>query len=215
MSAEDEVSEPPLKQFDPMDFDRKWAITRDEFGTVELMLAGAGMRRKEIMWVLIFDVYKVGFYCSPFTLLRVQDCIRNGNVASLCDVILDNNAGVGSRNGHGKPHIAMILRMVRDVEKETTLASFAEAFGGIPQEDIDRFRAELGRRVDDSGTLIGEEILFMWKQGGGLTITQRDESPTFYCASVERRLLQIYLDPVRCICKDLLQSVQDFVCDIE
>jgi len=214
MSDEEEPEAP--KVFDPMEFDRNWTVTREEFGSAELTLAGAGMRRKDVLWVLAFDVYKVGFYCSPFTLLRVQNCIRNGDVANLCDVMLDVDGSAGaSAASVGKPHIAMVLRMVRDVEKEQTLTAFGETFAGIPQEDIDSFKVELGNRVDESGTHIGEEIIFFWKQGGGLTVTQRDESPPFSCPSVERRLLEIYLDKERTICPDLLRSVEDFVCDID
>jgi hypothetical protein len=47
MSDEEEPEAP--KEFDPMGFDRKWTVTSEEFGSVELTLAGAGMRRKEIL----------------------------------------------------------------------------------------------------------------------------------------------------------------------
>jgi hypothetical protein len=167
---------------------------------------------------LAFDVYKVGFYCAPLTLLRVQNCIRSGDVANLCEVMLgESSAGAATTAdaGSGKPHVAMVLRMVRDVEKSQTLEAFAETFAGIPQEDIDTFKTELGNRVDESGTHVDEEIVFFWKTGGGLAVKQRDESPAFSCPSVERRLLEVYLDRERTICKELLQSVEDFVCDVD
>ena len=198
-------------------FDKKLTVNSPELGEVELALCAAGMRRKEILWVLNFDVYLLGLYCNSFTLFRMQNCIRNNNLSSLCDVILDTDGtGNAPASGNGKPHVALVLRFVRAVDKPTVVLAFEESFAGLPADEIAKFSAELAKRVDDTGVCIDDEIIFYWLQGGGLIITQKGAlTPAYSSPIVEKRLLEIYLDTEKGVSKELVNSMLEFAPTIQ
>jgi hypothetical protein len=169
-----------------------------------LYLVGVGMRRKNF-WIVDVDVYMAGFLLSKPAEQRARKWRTAEQEAriSLSDVLFDFNDS--KANGTAKAMVS--LKFVRSVTTAQVVEGFNDAFHDLDPAEVGRFKEALNTSVGLKGVQKGEEVAFIFMNGGGLCITvhgqvqQLVQSPL-----VEKRLLAVYMDPKYTVSKELMDS---------
>ncbi len=102
---------------------------------------------------------------------------------------------------------------MRTVSAQQVVDAFDAAFVGCNPEGVANFKNKLKDVIGTSGMKNGEEITFFWRSSGGLVIT-RDGSTAagvVQDSEIEKRLLEVYLDPSRTVSKELVDCVVKYV----
>ena len=167
------------------------------------------MRRKAILGFLEVDVYLTGFSLSTSALQRAriwQQVERESGSVTLADAI--NGFNDAKSNGSSKSSIS--LKFVRNVTTAQIVEAFNDSFKDLDPVEVSKFKEALQKSVGENGMKNGEIVAFFWLNGGGLCISINDSiremivSPT-----LEKRLLEVYVDPTRRVSPLLLQSILD------
>ena len=119
------------------------------------------------------------------------------------------------KNGGCKASVT--LRFVRDVGKEKIVEAFNDAFNELDKADVKAFKIALGNTLGNSGLKAGEEIAFYWTSDGIVITKNNALGEKFKSASndaVERRLLEVYVDPRRAVSPELIKSINDRVVSV-
>lgn len=176
---------------------------------VPLFLAGVGMRRKNL-YLFEVDVYLCGFNLSK-PALGVAQAWSKANKAGtastgLADELVDSKASSGLASGSTSIHIT--LNMVRHVLTNQIVEAFNDAFVGLEASEVAIFKEALRLAVGPTGILDKENIGFSWLAGGGMAITRNGEvKAVVQSAVVEKRLLEVYVNPKLAVSKELLDSI--------
>jgi len=172
-----------------------------------LLLSGVGMRRKNL-YVMEVDVYLAALNLSPEAFAQSQAVYSNDVNASIAEAIM-----TPVKNGSGCK-AAVTLRFVRNVEKDKIVEAFNDAFKGLDESDVIAFKGALSHTVGESGLKKGEEIAFFWTLNG-VVITKNGEVGDKFKSTtgdgVERRLLEVYVDPRRAVSPELIKSIKEHV----
>lgn len=150
------------------------------------------------------DVYMTGLSVTP-TLSRR---LKQSKPDEAIEVILSSPA----ENPYPHCSTCITMNFVRDVTTAQCVDAFKDAFKGCNAAGIEKFGAVMTEAVGANGCKVGEEVTFYWLDGGGLCIDRagtkqygiRDEE-------IERRLLEVYLNPSRTVAPDLLKSFAEFL----
>jgi len=170
-----------------------------------LSLSGVGMRRKNL-YVMEVDVYLAALNLSPEALSLSQKIFASNPNASIAEAIM-----TPVKNGSGCK-AAVTLRFVRDVGKDKIVEAFNDAFNELNQNDVKAFKTALGNTLGDAGLKKGEEIAFFWTSDGIVITKNNNAGNKFKSASgdaVERRLLEVYVDPRRAVSPELIKSIKE------
>jgi len=169
-----------------------------------LSLSGVGMRRKNL-YIMEVDVYLAALNLSPEALLISQKIFASDPNASIAEAIMTPVNGSGCK-------AAVTLRFVRDVAKDKIVEAFNDAFNELNQNDVKTFKTALGNTLGDAGLKKGEEIAFFWTSDGIVITKNNNVGNKFKSASgdaVERRLLEVYVDPRRAVSPELIKSIKE------
>jgi len=66
--------------------------------------------------------------------------------------------------------VAIPLKFVKFVTTTQVVEAFNDAFVGCSEDGIKDFKETLRTVMGAKGTIVGDEIVFYWLQGGGLAI---------------------------------------------
>lgn len=149
----------------------------------------SGMRRKNL-YIMEVDVYQAAVNLSPEAQVILKKSLSDPN-ASISDAIIAINSGCKA---------AVTLRFVRDVEKNKIVEAFNDNFSELNQNDVKAFKEALGSSIGATGLKKNDELVFFWTSDGIIITKNNVVGNKFRSASgdaVERRLLEVYLDPVR------------------
>ncbi len=179
------------------------------YSTFPLHLVGVGMRRKNL-FVVEVDVYMTGLGLSKSAVKNAQAWKKASNQSSsLADVV------VNTIENNGNPIAYVPLRFVRDVTTSQIVEAFNDAFKGIDPNEIAIFKVSLGKTVGSDGMKTGETVNFFWMDGGGLMITKDGKPPqTLRSDVLEKRLLEVYVDPKICVSRELVASIDSHLGDV-
>ena len=178
------------------DYDRKGTPDTISYNGTFLELAGVGMRRKNL-YVTMVDVYVVGMYLSPKTVVDLKR-VKSGNFS---DIILKSCDKDEVRAG-------ATLKFVRDVGQSSIVQAFDEAFTGCDKEEIRVFKDALSQEVGEGGLKKGETLAFYWLGKNGLEIKKNDSAgKIFIQQEIGKRLLGVYLDPEKTVSRELVETV--------
>ena len=104
------------------------------------------------------------------------------------------------------------MHFVRDVSTAQAVDAFKDAFKGCNTEGIAKFGAVMTDAIGGGGCKVGEEVTFYWVEGGGLYIDKAGTKPYMVKdPEIEKRLIDVYLDPARTVSPDLVKSFNDFL----
>ena len=160
-----------------------------------LPLAGVGMRRKNF-YVMEVDVYMTAVNLSPQALTNV----KANNGSSAVEAILK-----GTKGEIPQPAVTVVLRFVRDVDSKKVSEAFNEVFAGVAPEKIANFGKQLSSAVGEKGMKTGEEVMFVWMEGGGMKFIKNGVvGGGVMDKEIEHKLLGAYLDPVKAVSPELL-----------
>lgn len=161
------------------------------------------MRRKSF-YVVAVDVYMTGLNMLP----KVSQKVRQAGEGKAIDVVM----GLAAENPFPEASTCITMHFVRDVTTAQCVDAFKDAFKGCNPEGIARFGAVMTEAVGENGCKVGDEVSFYWLEGGGLAIDRAGTKPyVVRDAEIERRLLEVYLDPARTVSPDLLKSFKDYL----
>lgn len=198
--------------FDTKGLNAVTAVTPNSVGAStnnSLFLQGVGMRRKALLGFLEVDVYLTGFSLSNTAAQRArvwQKTEREGGVVTLADAI--NGFNDGKANGTAKSLIS--LKFVRNVTTSQIVEAFNDSFKDLDPAEVAKFKAALTKSVGEHGMKNGEVVGFFWMNGGGLCISVNDSiREIIFSSTLEKRLLEVYVDPTRRVSPLLLQSIYD------
>jgi hypothetical protein len=106
-----------------------------------------------------------------------------------------------------QPSTIITCRFVRTIGVSTAVEAFDDRFKGLPPDKVNEFRLQMIAALGDDPLQAGDEVMFVWLEGGGLKIVRPGKLGGFIrYEPVERRLLEAYLDPVSSISPQLLNS---------
>lgn len=192
-----------LPHFDSKGFSMKF-IPPNILGKASqpLYLTGVGMRRKNF-YIVEVDVYLTALCLSPPALERGRLAAHQHK--SLAEEIL---SAPRTQSG-GIPEAAVILKFVRNVTTNQIVEAFNDAFVGCDQASIDQFKNLLRDSIGLDGMPKGNEIVFCWLQGGGLAVSKNGIcGEVMKSPEIEKRLLEVYVDPSRAVSPQLVESIQ-------
>lgn len=178
----------------------------DDTWRYPLTLAGVGMRRKNF-YIMEVDVYMTAVNLSPKAVRIVKDLKCSGD---LVQAVLD-----GSSSDVPQPAVSVVLRFVRDVDSKKVSDAFNDVFVGIAPEKIANFGKQMSMAIGETGMKTGEEVMFVWMEGGGLKFIKNGVvGGTVEDKDIERQLLGAYLDPAKAVSPELLTCFQTNYQDI-
>lgn len=175
----------------------------------DLYLSGVGMRRKNF-FIVDVDVYEVGLCLSKENLVKGQKAIQSGE--SLANALYKNGKILPDKIAE----IAIPLKFVRYVSTTQIVEAFNDSFVGCSQDGIDLFKDALRSIVGKAGLALGQEMTFYWLRGGGLVIAKDGEiAEVIYYPELEKRLLEVYIDPNRSVSPDLINCISAHIQNIK
>jgi hypothetical protein len=87
--------------------------------------------------------------------------------------------------------------------------AFNDALAGCSKTTVDKFTQQLTDVVGENGMKAGEEVHFMWLNGGGIQILKNGKfQEPINDPEVETRLLEVYIDKSRTVSKELVKSFE-------
>ena len=161
------------------------------------------MRRKSF-YVVAVDVYMSGLSLSPAVAKMVKQAPSN----KTADIVLSTTPS----SPHPNCAMCVTMHFVRDVTTAQAVDAFKDAFKGCNPEGIATFGEMMTSAIGNDGCKVDEEVSFYWLEGGGLFIDKNGTKP--YCVrnpEIEKRLIDVYLDPARTVAPDLLKSFDDYL----
>ena len=152
------------------------------------------------------DVYLAAAALSPAAVMGAKSWIvtRNGTIA---DALLDTKCGIKDPQA-----VAMVtLRFVRDVGASSLKGAFNEILAGLPTSTIEAFTEQVAEAVGSAGVKTGDDVLFVWMEGGGLYIMCNGRVGRVVNRAVERQLLEGYLNPDKGVSPELRKCFADHI----
>lgn len=174
----------------------------------KLTLSGVGMRRKNF-YIVEVDVYRVGLYFSS----EAQKLAKNAftSSGSVSEAIFEGHITRHS-NGISPPMVSTNLRFVRQVTTAQVVEAFNDAFVGCNADSVGKFKSILRESIGENGMKVGEEIMFFWLKDGGLAFEKGGKlSDVINDTEVEKRLLEVYVDPKRSVSPELVKSFHKYI----
>lgn len=153
------------------------------------------MRKK-----FFLHVYMVGVYADKATAERVALKLKQSaqSEVNLADALYEETK---------RSSVTVLLRFYRNVSNEQFINAIVQAFEGVPAEATASFRAYLQEVVGDG--LSKDDVLeISWLKGGGLSMAKNQAKGLCFPKKdeVERRLMQVYLDPARTVSQEVVQT---------
>jgi hypothetical protein len=162
-----------------------------------LPLAGVGMRRKNF-YIMEVDVYMTAVNLSQKAVQNVKASKASGG--SMVEAALQSSKGPIPQ-----PAVTVVLRFVRDVDSKKVSEAFNDLFAGVAPDRIANFGKQLSTAVGETGMKTGEEVMFVWMEGGGMKFIKNGVvGGGVNDSEIERRLLGAYLDPAKAVSPELL-----------
>lgn len=177
-----------------------------------LYLSGVGMRRKNL-YIVEVDIYKVALCLSADALKKGKEAVLSGRKMS--DLLLDDENTSSSTLSTSIPALSVPLVFVRSVSTHQVVEAFNDAFVGCNQEGINLFKDKLREVVGTAGMKVGETVTFYWVKGGGIIIAKNNLcGGIMRNTEIEKRLLDVYIDPSRTVSPDLVKCIQSYIKDL-
>lgn len=173
-----------------------------------LILAGVGMRKKNF-YLIEVDVYMAAASLSPSALANAKSWIQNRNGTIAAAVL---NAQSATKTPQAAAMITM--RFARDVGASNLKGAFNEILAGLPAPEIAAFTEQVGDAVGAEGVKNGEDVLFVWMEGGGLMIVCKGRVGRISNPAVEEKLLEGYLNPDKGVSPELRKCFADNVANL-
>jgi hypothetical protein len=174
-----------------------------------LYLLGVGMRRKNL-YIVEVDIYKVGFCLSAEALKKGKEAIISGQKIS--DLVLEESK---SSSADYIPALSVPLIFVRSVSTNMVVDAFNDAFAGCDPAAVTQFKTVLRDSIGAGGMNVGDEITYYWLKGGGIVIAKNGVAGGMMRnKEIEKRLLDVYVDPSRTVSPDLVKSIQSHIHDL-
>jgi hypothetical protein len=163
------------------------------------------MRRKSF-YVMAVDVYICGLSMSP---TLIEDIKKTAPAAKdVANIVVTSPA----TSPFPTANMCVTMQFVRDVTTAQAVDAFRDAFKGCNAAGIAKFGTIMTDAIGGNGCKVGEEVTFYWIEGGGLYIDKAGtKAYVVQDAEIEKRLIEVYLDPTRTVSPDLVKSYSDFV----
>ena len=179
--------------------------------SASLKLSAIGMRRKNL-YITEVDVYNAGLYLSDAALKVAKDSkTKDPELESLPTALGDYLVQSGQKSPQGE--LATRLVFVRDVGQSSIVEAFNDAFKGCDTVVVDKFKKAYGEAVGVDGMKKGESCTFIWLNGSGGLVVEKNGvvTPLATSAELEKRLLQVYLQPKQAVSPELVKCIKDHV----
>jgi hypothetical protein len=173
------------------------------------------MRRKNL-YITEVDVYLVGINLSKSAQQSGKDwALNHKSDVSLVQHIMGNP----TTKLPAEVKVSATLRFQRDISKDQFLTAFEEAFKGCDADAIVDFKARIGKVIAAQGngavTKKEELVLYFLDNGTVLFSLNGVFGEKLENVALNRRLLEIYIDPARTVSKELFTSLEKNLADLD
>lgn len=169
------------------------------------------------MYIVEVDVYQIGLSISDRILKKSKSdginnlVLSNDSPSTISDFVINSNS-----KDKNVCKASISLKFVRTVSQKQILDAFHESFIGCDPIHIAKFNEVIGA-VMGTEMKSGQEVIFHWMEGGGLVFMKDGvvvENSCFSNPEIERRLLEVYVDPRRAVSPELITSIQSNIAEI-
>ena len=172
----------------------------------QLNLAGVGMRRKNF-YIAEVDVYLVGINLSNKALKRAQEwsATRKEEI-TLVGYLTQDSAG---KKVPTDVAISATLRFCRTITREQFLGAFDDSFKGCSPDAVSTFKERVGKVMASGSLTQKDEAGMYWLDNGDFIFSVNGElSERLTNTELNKRLLEVYLDPTRTVSKELYTCLE-------
>ena len=170
-----------------------------------LYLTAVGMRKKRILFVDV-DIYLVGLSLSKAYTEKAKKWIVDET--SLSEILFAEDSVKTADHSN----IAVNLKFVRSVTTHQIVEAFNDSFRDCNPISVQHFKTALNLSLGADGMKQGEEVIFVWHNGGGLSIVVNGATKEFISdREIEKRLLEVYIDPKRTVSPELVKCLRDSI----
>ena len=156
-----------------------------------------------------FDIYALDANLSPLLVQEAKNWKARGDSEGTLADALYRKLQTTKEPAVG---VSMTLNFVKSVTTSQVVEAFNDAFSTCDPALTKQFKDTLHLAVGDHGMKVGEVVEFTWLTGGGLVISSRGKTEgVFFGVDIEKRLLEVYLDPKISVSPSLLKSIDGFL----
>lgn len=170
------------------------------------------MRRKNF-YIAEVDVYLVGINLSNKALKRAQEwnASRKSEV-TLVDYLTQDNAG---KKIPTDVMISATLRFCRTITRDQFLGAFDDSFKGCSPDAVASFKERVGKVMVSGSLTQKDEAGMFWLDNGDFIFSVNGElSERLTNPELNKRLLEVYLDPTRTVSKELYACLEKHINDV-
>ncbi len=153
-----------------------------------------------------FDIYSISTLLSPSLLKEAQLWYNHDDVqkSSLASVLIDKLSNTKEETSG----LTLSIKFVKSVSTATMIQALQDSFIGCNPEAVKKMLQSLTDSIGPKGLFPGDIIEYHWLNGGGVLMSVRGEfKSTFFDPEIERRLLEVYIDPSRTVSPELYSDI--------
>lgn len=170
-----------------------------------LSLIAVGMRRKNF-YVVDVDVYLIGISMADDTLKVAKQWMSRGDGKSLVDSIFNSYNLLSS--SPSKVTLSATLRFCRGATTAQFLNAFEEALKGCDQVAVEDFKKGFSELIT-TGIKEKDEFVLYWLDNGDVLVSMNGQTGSVLSnKGLNKRLLEVYIDPKRTVSPELLHSLE-------
>jgi hypothetical protein len=162
------------------------------------------MRRKNF-YIVDVDVYLIGISLADDTLKVAKKWNSSGGGKSLADSIFDSYR---LSSNPSKVTLSATLRFCRGATTAQFLNAFEDAFKGCDQVAVEEFKSVFSELIT-AGIKEKDEFVFYWLDNGDVLVSLNGQiGNVLSYKELNKRLLEVYIDPKRTVSPELLHSLE-------
>lgn len=163
------------------------------------------MRRKNF-YVVDVDVYLIGISMADGTLKVAKQWKSRSGGKSLVDSLFDSYNLLST--SPSKVTLSATLRFCRGATAAQFLNAFEDAFKGCDQVAVEEFKTVFSELIT-AGIKEKDEFVLYWLDNGDVLVSMNGQLGNVLPNKVlNKRLLEIYIDPKRTVSPELLHSLE-------
>ena len=153
-----------------------------------------------------FDIYKISCNLSEPLLKEAQSWKKSHSDAPLASVLMEHLL-IPTKEGKSSG-VEINLTFVKSVSTTQILEAFYESFKDCDPITYTKFLDILQSAIGSDGMKPGKVIEFHWLHGGGLLVAIDGEYKGYFDDNtIEKRLLEIYIDPHRTVSPEFVNDL--------
>ena len=159
------------------------------------------MRRKNL-YITEVDVYLVGISLSNKALAQAKDWHEHHK--DKCTLVSHLYNNTNKFAFPSETAVSATLKLQRTIYKDQFITAFADALKGCSPDAITEFNTVMGKSIEQPSVTTADQLVLYWLDNGEFVFCFNGVfGDVLTNQEVNKRLLEVYLDPARTVCKEL------------